>query len=86
MSNENAQNKLIEYVNKAQTEGRTSTHSANGINYVFVEDTDGWLSVVEITNGQYYAHIQAADLQHALAYISRVEPVTVPLTAIYNAE
>lgn len=59
--------------------GRTN-HSCNGIDWVFITMTDGWIAIFEYDYGSgYYPKIQAKDEAHALSYIAMIERPRVPL-------
>lgn len=54
--------------------------SYNGIDWVFVTMTDGWIAIFEYDYlSGYYPKIQAKDMEHALNYISMIECPRVPL-------
>lgn len=57
--------------------------SCNGIDWVFVTMTDGWIAIFEYDyESGYYPKIQAKDEAHALSYIAMIERPRVPLQEI----
>lgn len=55
---------------------------ANGIDYLFIKENDGWYSIIDISDGGYRAVIQAKTLEHAESYISMIERIDVPFTVL----
>ena len=54
--------------------------SCNGIDWVLVTMTDGWIAIFEYDyESGYYPKIQAKDVEHAVSYISMIERPRVPL-------
>lgn len=51
-----------------------SNESANGIDYLFIYEADGWISIIESDGGIHRLLIQAKDYEHAMSYIMRREP------------
>lgn len=70
--------KCVEYVEQARKDGREilSKH-ANGLDYIFIKERDGWYSIINVTGGVYRPTIQAKDLEHAESYIAFIEPLPV---------
>lgn len=66
--------KLAEYIRKAKEEGRTERVYSNTIQYIFITDEDGWISILTETEYGYSPVIQAADRGHALSFVGLREP------------
>ena len=73
-----------EYIDNAIKNGKdVSRHYANGLDYVFVKEPDGWISILQRKqNGEYIPKIQAKDEPHAKGYIGMIEPVLIPTNII----
>lgn len=73
-----------EYIDTSRKNGKDVTHHyANGLDYVFVKEHDGWISILQRQqNGEYAPKIQAKDEQHAKGYIGMIEPVLIPTNII----
>lgn len=69
-----------EWINKNCT--GVSTEWVNNIEYKFCTMKDGWIAIFEVTPSGLEAVIQAKDKEHALSYVSMIEPVTVPAEII----
>ena len=69
-----------EYIDNAIKNGKdVSRHYANGLDYVFVKEPDGWISILQRQqNGEYIPRIQAKDEPHAKGYIDMIEQLTIP--------
>ena len=69
-----------EYIDNAIKNGKdVSCHYANGLDYVFVKEPDGWISILQRQqSGEYTPIIQARDEPHAKGYIYMIEPLTIP--------
>ena len=69
-----------EYIEIARKNGKDVTlHYANGIDYVFVKEPDGWISILQRQqDGEYAPKIQAKDEPHAKGYIDMIEQLTIP--------
>ena len=64
------------YCEKAKQNGcRTERRYANGLDYIFIFEKDGWISVMDVTGGIYSPVIQAKDTEHAESYISLRERI-----------
>ena len=64
-----------EYIAKRRSEGcRIVQKSANTIDYLYIFEADGWISVIQEDVGCYKAKIQARDEAHADSYIAMIEP------------
>jgi hypothetical protein len=75
--------KIRNYVENARAAGlKVERRHANRLDYLFIHEADGWVSVVETAGGDYRAVIQAADVGHAESYIAMIEPLTVPVQFI----
>lgn len=73
--------RFIDYVEQAKNDGKEILRRyANGIDYIFIKEDDGWYSIFNVTGGVYSPVIQAKDLKHADSYIAMQEPVSVPVT------
>jgi hypothetical protein len=69
-----------EYVEQARNDGREVLRRyANGLDYIFVKERDGWYSILDVTGGIYRPVIQAKDIEHAESYIAMREPINVPV-------
>lgn len=69
-----------EYVEQARSDGREVLRRyANGLDYIFVKERDGWYSILDVTGGIYRPVIQAKDIEHAESYIAMIEPINVPV-------
>lgn len=74
---------IKQYIENAITDGKEVTkHYANRCDYIFIKENDGWISIIDITDGIYSAVIQAKDMKHALEFIALREPLTVPVTIL----
>lgn len=72
-----------EYIEKARSDGRKITNEyANGIDYLFIVELDGWVSIIERNKVGYRLVIQACNREKALEYIAMREPITVPVQRI----
>lgn len=72
-----------EYIAKARSDGRTITNEyINGIDYVFIVETDGWISIIERNECGYTPLLQAANRQKAIDYIVMREPLPVAVNII----
>lgn len=72
-----------EYVDKAIKEGKEIIHRhANGYDYMFIKEPDGWYSIFNVTGGIHLPEIQARDIQSAENYIYMIEPAPVWLNEI----
>lgn len=70
--------KCVEYVEQARKDGREILSKyANGLDYIFIKEHDGWYSIINVTGGVYRPIIQAKDLEHAESYIAFIEPLPV---------
>lgn len=75
--------KVKEYVENARNDGEEILKRyANGIDYLFIKENDGWYSIVDISYGEYRAVIQAKTLKHAETYINMTERINVPFTVL----
>lgn len=75
--------KVKEYVENARNDGKEILkRHANGIDYVFIKENDGWYSIVDISDDGYRALIQAKTLKHAESYINMRERINVPFTVL----
>lgn len=75
--------KVKEYVENARNDGKEILKRyANGIDYLFIKENDGWYSIIDISDGGYRAVIQAKTLKHAESYISMIERINVPFTVL----
>lgn len=64
------------YVEIARQKGcRIERRYANGLDYIFILEQDGWISIMDVTGGNYRPVIQAKDVEHAESYIALREPV-----------
>ena len=50
-------------------ENRIERVYSNKIQYIFITDEDGWISILEETETGYIGIVQAADREHALSYV-----------------
>ena len=76
-------NKYKEYAEQARKDGRKILRRyANGLDYIFIKERDGWYSIFDVTGGIYTPKIQAKDLEHAERYIAMIEPLNVPVNII----
>lgn len=72
-----------EYIAKARSNGRTITNEyANGIDYVFIVEPDGWISIIERNECGYTPLLQAANRQKAIEYIVMRESLPVAVNVI----
>ena len=72
-----------EYIAKARSDGRTITNEyVNGIDYVFITEPDGWISIIERNECGYSPLLQAANRQKAIEYIVMREPLPVAVNVI----
>ena len=72
-----------EYIAKARSDGRTIANEyVNGIDYVFIEEADGWISIIERNECGYSPLLQAANRQKAIEYIVMREPLPVAVNVI----
>lgn len=55
---------------------------ANGIEWEFEEQADGWIGIYQIDHGAKIPHIQAKDIEHAKSYCNYYERITVPFNVI----
>ena len=69
--------KLIEHIETATAEGRAEHKNANTLNYIFITEPDGWISIIEYIDGRYIAKLQACDQQKAYEYITLREPLNI---------
>lgn len=69
--------KCVQYINKAPENGqRVERRYSNGLNYIFVWEPDGWISIFQRNDfGEYRTIIQAKDIEHAESYIALIEPI-----------
>ena len=68
--------KYYDYVEQAKKDGgQIIKRYANGIDYIFVKEKDGWYSIFDVTGGIYTPKIQAKDIKHAESYIAMIEPL-----------
>lgn len=75
--------KVKEYVENARNDGKEILKRyANGIDYLFIKENDGWYSIIDISDGGYRAVIQAQTLKYAEGYISMIERIDVPFTVL----
>lgn len=80
---ENTIEKLNAYVEKASNERRIERIYCNTLDYIFVTEEDGWISIIQDDrNSGYHPIIQAKDRDKALDYIAFIEPVTVPMNIL----
>jgi len=71
------------HLNKAKKEGRARIYHSNNIDYWFITETDGWISIIEISSDAgYIPVIQACNIDKAMDYIVLRERINVPLTRI----
>ena len=67
---------LEEYIEKRRNEGCAIENVyCNNLSYVFVTESDGWISIFLKEGLGYRAIIQAKDREHAMSYIAMIEPV-----------
>ena len=72
-----------EYIAKARSDGRTITNEyVNGIDYVFIVESDGWVSIIERSECGYRPLLQAANRQKAIDYIVMRETIPVSVNII----
>lgn len=65
-----------QYVEKSKQQGcKTERRYANGLDYLFIYERDGWISIMDVTGGIYKPIIQSKDLEHAESYIALREPI-----------
>ena len=71
------QDRYMQYVENARKNGqRVERRHANGLNYRFVWENDGWISIFQVTDwGEYRPKTQARDEAHAESYIAFIEPL-----------
>ena len=75
--------KVKEYVEQAWNDGKEILKRyANGIDYLFIKENDGWYSIIDISDGGYRALLQAYTLEHAESYINLRERINVPFTVL----
>lgn len=74
--------KVIDYIQTAKQEGRTERIQANTIDYLFITEQDGWISIIERKEGRYIPCLQANNREHALTWITMREPVTVQVNSL----
>ena len=75
--------KIKEYVEQARKDGkRIKIKYANGLDYLYVFERDGWISIINVTGGYYSPVIQAKDEAHADSCIGLIEAVTIPINII----
>lgn len=68
--------KAIEYVENARkNEQKIERRYSNGLDYIFIYEADGWISIFDVTGGIYTPKIQAKDIEHAESYITFIEPL-----------
>ena len=74
------QDAYVKYVDTARQRGcKIERRYANGIDYIFIHEKDGWISIMNVTGGIYKPVIQAKDSEHADNFIALREPLTVPV-------
>ena len=75
--------KINSYIQKARNEGRAKIHHSNNIDYWFITEMDGWISIIEVNpDAGYIPLIQACNIDKAEDYIALREKVNRPLTKI----
>lgn len=75
--------KVKEYVEQARNDGKEILKRyANGIDYLFIKENDGWYSIIDISDGGYRALLQAYTLEHVESYINMRERIDVPFTVL----
>nr|DAR88481.1 MAG TPA: hypothetical protein [Bacteriophage sp.] len=75
--------KVKEYGEQARNDGKEILKRyANGIDYLFIKENDGWYSIIDISDDGYRALIQAQTLEHAESYINMRERINVPFTVL----
>lgn len=74
---------IKKYLSKAKNEGRAKIYHSNNIDYWFITETDGWISIIETnSDAGYLPLIQACNIDKALDYITLREKVNMPLIKI----
>lgn len=68
---------LDKWARKAHA-GPPKLQTINGRCYMFYPLPDGWIAVVEDSQGDYIPITQAINLQKAVTYCTMIEPVSVP--------
>ena len=72
-----------EYIAKARRDGRAITNEyVNGIDYVFIVESDGWISIIERNECGYTPLLQAVNRQKAIEYIVMRETIPVSVNII----
>lgn len=56
-------------------------YSANGFDYKFIKEKDGWWSIYRYHNfrGEFLPLLQSKDLEHCKSYCELCEAITIPL-------
>lgn len=74
---------IKKYLSEARNEGRAKIHHSNNIDYWFITEADGWISIIEINpDADYIPLIQACNIEKAEDYIAFREKVNRLLTRI----
>ena len=63
--------------------GHQERMSMNGVDWLLLTMTDGWIAVLERTEDSYIPRIQAKDRAHAVGFCNRVERPRVPISPIF---
>ena len=55
---------------------------ANGFNYKFIQEQDGWWSIYRYNSSEYVPLLQAKDLEHCISYVEMCEACPIRLRRI----
>ena len=72
-----------EYIAQSRTDGKEITNEyINGIDYTLITEPDGWVTIIERNLSGYAVLLQASNLQKAIEYIVRREPLPVSVNIL----